>query len=128
MSGLRPAPRILIVDDAADVRSFMTDALGALGYHVRTAAGANEALALMAHTPFNLVMCDLRLPGLGGWEFVVRLRDVDPSVAVIMLTGAASDDYDVDRIRETGIAVLHKPVTLLQLHTTVTQALSKPSV
>ena len=115
------------MDDTPEVRAFVSEALRTLAYDVRTAAGANEALALTARTPFNLIVCDLRLPGVRGLELVERLRRLDPEVAVIILTGVSSDDPDVRRLREGGIAVLHKPVQLAQLTTTITKALSKLS-
>jgi CheY-like chemotaxis protein len=121
----QPAHRILVVDDTPEVRAFVSEALRALGYEVHTASGANEALALTARTSFNLVLCDLRLPGVRGLELVERLRRLDPDRAVIILTGVSSDDPDVRRLREGGIAVLHKPVQLAQLQTTVAEALRK---
>jgi len=125
MSSQQPPPRILIVDDEPEIRSFMSDALGAFGYLVRMAAGANEAFALAARTPFDLVICDLGLPGLEGAELIARLRGIVPAVPVIMLTGATPDDQHVRRVREAGLAVLHKPVGLLQLHRAVMEALAK---
>jgi CheY-like chemotaxis protein len=121
----QPAHRILVVDDTPEVRAFVSEALRALGYEVHTASGANEALALTARSSFNLVLCDLRLPGVRGLELVERLRRLDPDRAVIILTGVSSDDPDVRRLREGGIAVLHKPVQLAQLQTTVAEALRK---
>jgi DNA-binding NtrC family response regulator len=120
-------PRILVVDDQSGVRAFVSEALVRLGYEVRTAAGANEALALMARTQFKVVVCDLRLPGVRGVELVERLRRLDPNVTIIILTGVSSDDHDVCRLREGGIAVLHKPVQLTQLNTTIAEALNKLS-
>jgi len=128
LSGQQATPRILVVDDVREVRAFVSEALRTLGYEVHTAAGANEALVLMARTQFKLILCDLRLPGVRGLELVERLRRLDPNVAVIILTGVSSDDYDVCRLREGGIAVLHKPVQLAQMNTTIAAALSKLSV
>jgi len=109
-------PRILIVDDEPEIRSFMSDALDVFGYQVGAASNADEAFALIARTRFDLVMSDLRLPGLRGWDFAARLP-------LIVLTGSAPDDEDLCRVREAGIAVLHKPIPLPQLETAVTAAL-----
>ncbi len=115
--------RILIVDDEPEIRSFMSDALDVFGYQVGAASNADEAFALIARTRFDLVMSDLRLPGLRGWDFAARLRSIDPVLPLIMLTGSAPDDDDLNRVREAGIAVLHKPVPLPQLETALTEAL-----
>jgi len=123
----QPAHRILVVDDTPEIRAFVSEALRTLGYEVHTASGANEALALTARTSFNLVLCDLRLPGVRGLELVERLRRLDPDRAVIILTGVSSDDPDVRRLREGGTAVLHKPVQLAQLQTAVAEVLRRLS-
>jgi CheY-like chemotaxis protein len=118
-------PRILIVDDEPEIRAFMSDALGIFGYDVRAAADADEAVTLVARTPFDLVLSDLRLPGLRGWDFVTRLRRLDPAPAVIMMTGSAPDDDDLRQVRDAGITVLHKPVQLPQLQTAVSTTLAR---
>ena len=56
---------------------------------------------------------------------VEKLRHLDPELAVIILTGVSSDDHDVRRLREDGIAVLHQPVQLAQLHTIVAEVLRR---
>jgi len=124
MTSQQPA-RILIVDDEPEIRSFMSDALGVFGYHVGAAGDADEAFILVARTRFDLVMSDLRLPGLRGCDFAAKLRSIDPVLPLIMLTGSAPDDEDLRRVREAGIAVLHKPVQLPQLQTALSEALAK---
>ena len=123
MTSRQPGPFILIVDDEPEIRSFMSDALDVFGYQVGAASNADEAFALIARTRFDLVMSDLRLPGLAGWDFVARLRSMDPVLPLIMLTGSAPDDDDLRRVRDAGIAILHKPVHLPQLQTALTEAL-----
>jgi CheY-like chemotaxis protein len=118
-------PRILIVDDEPEIRAFMSDALGVFGYDVGAAADADEAFKLVARTRFDLVLSDLRLPGLRGWDFVTRLRSVEPVPAVIMMTGSAPDDDDLRQVRDAGITVLHKPVQLPQLQTAVSDTLGR---
>jgi CheY-like chemotaxis protein len=115
--------RILIVDDEPEIRAFVSDALDTFGYQVTAVADAQQAFAAAATTRFDLVLSDLRLPGLRGWDFVARLRSIDPTLSVIMLTGSAPEDDDLRRVREAGVPVLHKPVQLLQLQTALSQAL-----
>jgi CheY-like chemotaxis protein len=124
MTSRQPAPRVLIVDDEPEIRAFMTDALDIFGYQVGAAGDADEAFALVARDRFDLVMSDLRLPGLTGWDLVTRLRSLDPVMRLIMLTGSAPEDDDLKRVRAAGIPVLHKPVPLPQLQTALTRALA----
>lgn len=116
-------PHVLIVDDQAEIRSFMSDALAVFGYRVGAAGDADEALDLLARCRFDLVISDLRLPGLAGLEFVTRLRAIDPALRLIMLTGTSPQDHELRRVREAGIAVLHKPVQLPQLQNALNEAL-----
>ena len=115
--------RILVVDDEPEIRAFVSDALDVFGYQVTAVADAQEAFAAAATTRFDLVLSDLRLPGLRGWDFVAKLRTVDPALAIVMLTGAAPEDDALRRVREAGVPILHKPVRLLQLQAVLTQAL-----
>jgi CheY-like chemotaxis protein len=124
MTSAPPGTRILIVDDEPQIRSFMADALGLFGYDVGAAADSDEAFALMSRTRFDLVVSDLRLPGLRGCDFAERVRRIDPTLPVIMLTGSSPDDAELRRVREAGIAVLLKPIQLPQLQTAVGQALA----
>ncbi len=124
MTSRQSAPRVLIVDDEPEIRAFMSDALDIFGYQVGAAGNADEAFALVARNRFDLVMSDLRLPGLTGWDFVTRLRTLDPVMRLIMLTGSAPEDDDLERVRAAGIPVLHKPVQLPQLQTALTEALA----
>lgn len=119
--------RILVVDDEPEIRSLMSEALYAFGYQVGAVGGTEEALALFAQTQYDLVMSDLRLPGLTGADFAHKLRSIDPTLPVIMLTGSAPDDDDVRRVRDAGIAILHKPIGLPQLQITLTEALGNRS-
>jgi CheY-like chemotaxis protein len=121
----RPAaPRVLIVDDEPEIRALMTDALDLFGYQVGAAGDADEAFTLVARNRFDVVMSDLRLPGLTGWDLVTKLRSLDPVMRLIMLTGSAPDDDDLQRVRAAGIRVLHKPVQLPQLQLALTEALA----
>jgi CheY-like chemotaxis protein len=126
MTSQQPGPRVLIVDDEPEIRSFMSDALEVFGYQVGVVGNADEAFALVVQTRFDLVMSDLRLPGLRGWAFAARLRSLAPALPLIVMTGSAPDDTELRRVREAGIAVLHKPVGLRQLETALGEALGKP--
>jgi CheY-like chemotaxis protein len=114
---------VLVVDDKPEIRSFMSDALGAFGYEVGAARDVDEAFALVARSRFDLVISDLRLPGLGGLDFVARLWTINAGVPVIMLTGSGPQEPETRRVREAGIAVLHKPVQLRQLQSALNDAL-----
>ncbi len=86
--------RILVVDDEARYTRVLETTLAGAGYHVVTAAGGADALALAGQSPFDLILLDVRMPGLDGLETCRRLRQFSLT-PVIMLTALAEDE---DRI------------------------------
>ena len=79
--------RILVVDDEAVVRTGIARVLGGQGLEVKLAADGNEALELMAMQPANVVLLDIKMPGIDGIEVLKRIRASYPDTVVIMITG-----------------------------------------
>ena len=100
---------ILVVDDDITVADMLRDLLMQQGFAVRVVSSAGAALESLAQTPVDLVITDLDLPDLGGWQLARRLHDVQPNVLVGLMTGwplgASSDE-----LQARGIGfVLNKP-------------------
>ncbi|HMH50100.1 MAG TPA: response regulator [Candidatus Acidoferrum sp.] len=89
------AGRMLIVDDEAPVRDVLCDYFVERQFTVATAANGQEALAVFARERPDVVLLDVRMPGLDGLAVLKRLREADPRVAVIMVT--ANEDLAVAR-------------------------------
>jgi two-component system response regulator (stage 0 sporulation protein F) len=89
--------RLLIVDDETPVREVLSEYFGDQGYAVQTAADGNEALAAIGRQRPDVVLADIRMPGMDGVELLRRLRDLDSGLAVIMVTAVE----DLDLVRET---------------------------
>jgi len=87
--------RMLIVDDEPSVRDVLRDYFVERGYIVIAAADGREALAAFARERPDVVLLDMRMPGLDGLTVLRRLREADPDVAVIMVT--ANEDLAVAR-------------------------------
>ncbi|HET9598138.1 MAG TPA: response regulator [Anaeromyxobacteraceae bacterium] len=84
--------RVLVVDDDPDIRSLISEMLSATGYEVSTAQHGREALELLRAQPFGLVVLDLMMPVMTGWEFrEAQLRDPEiAGVPVVVVSAARS--------------------------------------
>lgn len=113
--GPATAPYILVVDDEAVVRDFLTRCLERAGYTVKQAGSAAEALEIMVLAPATAVLCDIRMPGQDGLWLAARLRAHWPGTPVVMVTGI--DDVEtVRQSRDLGaVDYISKPIKPEQL-------------
>lgn len=103
------ASRVLVVDDEPALRMTLAANLELSGFEAVAAASGEEALALATAQPFDLVVTDIRMPGLSGIELFRRLRAASLSTPVVLMTGFAVEEQ-VQRALEDGtFAVLSKP-------------------
>jgi DNA-binding NtrC family response regulator len=82
--------RILVVDDEVNIRLTLEALLRRTGFDVVTAASGEEAVVLFEQQAFDLMLVDLKMPGMGGMEVVAAARQRQPAMAVIVLTGHGS--------------------------------------
>lgn len=107
--------RYLIVDDNLEFAENVAEILSDRGATAVVADGGEAALVAVAKTRFDALVCDMRMPVMNGAEVVHRLRAVDPALPAIVAT-AFTGDEDLAAARQEGLlAVLPKPLPLLQL-------------
>src|SRR5262249_182930 len=126
----RPTPRlssarVLVVDADEAIRRSAHHLLGCQGATVETARDAHEAIALARQTPYTAALVDIRLPDLDGFEAYKRLREVQPAVPIILMTGFGWDpSHSIVKARQEGLqTVLYKPFRADRLMDAVEQAL-----
>jgi two-component system response regulator RegA len=102
-------PTLLLVDDDRPFREALAVAFARRGYEVRTAADAEEALALCASWVPERAVIDLRMPGASGLELLRALKRVDPNTDVVVLTGYGSIPTAIEAVRAGATNYLTKP-------------------
>jgi two-component system NtrC family sensor kinase len=117
--------RILIVDDETIVQSLVRDALEDEGYTVGCASGASEALTCIESKSIDLIVTDIRMPGMDGIELVKRARAVHPDVGVIFMTGYANLNSAKDAIKQGALDYILKPFELDEIRRAVKGAVQK---
>jgi CheY-like chemotaxis protein len=107
-----PPPSILVVDDSADTADSTMQLLELCGYTARAARGGEEALREVAENPPDVVLLDLGLPGMDGWELARRLREqADEGCPVLIAVSGYGDPASRRRSADAGIELhLVKPV------------------
>jgi two-component system, cell cycle sensor histidine kinase and response regulator CckA len=108
-----PHARVLIVDDEAPIRVFVTRALGGAGYEVVSAADGAEALEIAERQgPFDLCVIDVLMPGIKGDELARRLRRAHPDLKILYFTGYSDRLFAETPTLAANEAFLDKPVTV----------------
>jgi len=119
--------RILIVDDDRSLLELLTDYLGRLGHEVRGMPDGQQALASLDDSPPELVLLDVTMPGLDGWQVLARIRATS-QVPVIMLT-ARGDEPEVLRGFAAGADdYVTKPFSFAQLAARIKAVLDRASL
>ena len=103
-------PTLLLVDDDGVYRERLAKAITARGYEVRTAADAEAAVALAEAESPELAVLDLRMPGESGLDLLRRLKAIDPTTKILMLTGYGSIATALEAVRLGAVHYLTKPV------------------
>ncbi len=115
--------RILVVDDDKGIRDVLRGGLASEGYLVDTAESAAVARVKFKAGGFDLVLCDIDMPGEPGTELLPWLRQQDPLIAVMMVTGLDDAGTAVDAMRDGACDYLCKPFSLPEVFARTKQAL-----
>jgi two-component system NtrC family response regulator len=115
--------RILIVDDEENLRRVTQLRLQQAGYEVVTASDGKSALALLEKSPQDLVITDLRMPGLCGLDLLRRVKDAYPETIVVVFTAFGTIESAVEAMKEGAYDYLIKPVNAEALKMVVARAL-----
>ncbi|MGD8396216.1 MAG: sigma-54 dependent transcriptional regulator [Candidatus Eiseniibacteriota bacterium] len=123
---MNPAPaRILIVDDEPNLRATLRMTLESEGHRVSEAASGEEAIGRAARGGIDLVLLDVRMPGIDGLETLERLRDRDPELPVVVMSGHGTIETAVQALQLGALDFLEKPLGAERVTVVVANALAR---
>ncbi|PLX88223.1 MAG: DNA-binding response regulator [Desulfuromonas sp.] len=117
--------KILLVDDEETSSRALSVLLSQDGYQIISCTTGEKALSLLESKSYDLILCDLRLPGINGLGVLKRSREITPNTSFIMITGNASTETAVEAMREGAFDYITKPFNFEKLKLQVAKALEK---
>ncbi|MBP2671223.1 MAG: atoC, partial [candidate division NC10 bacterium] len=117
--------RILVVDDEEQMRDLLAKVLERKGYEVSVCGDGAEALALLEREPADLVITDVRMPGLNGMEALRAVKELNPEIVVLIMTAFGSIDQAVQAVKEGAYDYINKPFKIDEILLTIQKALEE---
>ncbi len=122
------AKRLLLIDDEEIVLDSCTEILRGEGYELATASDGTRGLALVQEFHPDVVVVDLKMPGLSGFEVLAKLRSSDPTVVTVVITGYATVSSAVEAMKSGAYDFLPKPFTPDEFRLIIRRAVEKRSL
>lgn len=120
--------KVLIVDDERAIRNSLGEILADEGYEVDTAEDGNAAMEKVAKEKFDVIFCDIKMPGMDGMEVLDRLTAEGIDSAVVMISGHGDIETAVDCIKKGAFDFIQKPLDLNRILITIKNATDKVSL
>lgn len=120
-----PQARILVVDDEATTRGAIARGLALMDYRVDEAASGSQALDKLSSLPYDLMLLDLRMPGMNGVEVMKKVQEIQPGLLVIVLTAHASLESAIAAVRTGAADYLLKPCSIRDIGVAIAHALQR---
>ena len=117
--------KILIVDDESNIRLGLNKCLAKEGYYIEEASNGEEALQLIYNKKYDLILMDVQMPELNGFDVLKRIRKFGNSTRVIMMTAFGTVEMAVDSMKIGAVDFLSKPSTISKVRDVVKEVLDK---
>jgi len=119
-------PRILVVDDEPDMLAFLAKMLTKKGgYVVASAASGAEAMAMLQTDPSDVVLTDIKMPGMDGLALLQHLRTIDPTLTIVLMTGHGTIEMAVQALKDGAYDFIEKPFDNERILRTVSRAVER---
>ncbi len=119
---------ILIIDDEKAIRKTLSEILSYEGYKIEEASDGEEGLRKFRDKTFDVVLCDIKMPRLDGIEFLDKVREYNPDVPVIMISGHGTIETAVEAVKKGAYDYIAKPPDLNRLLITIRNAMDKTNL
>ncbi len=120
--------KVLVVDDEAVIRKGLCRVMEGRGYQAEASESGFEAIEKLQKTPFNIVITDLKMPGMDGIEVLKAIKILQPDVPVIIITGYSTVDTAVDAMKNGAFDYISKPFTPEQMIEMIEKALEQRAI
>ena len=117
--------KILIVDDESNIRLGLNKCLAKEGYYIEEASNGEEALQLIYNKKYDLILMDVQMPELNGFDVLKRIRKFGNSTRVIMMSAFGTVEMAVDSMKIGAVDFLSKPFTISKVRDVVKEVLDK---
>lgn len=117
---------ILVVDDELSMREFLKILLEKEGYHILSAANGKDALSIAADKQIDLVISDIRMPGMNGLDLLAALKEKYQGLPVILITAFASPEDAVTAMKSGAFDYITKPFNVDEIKEVITSATNRP--
>jgi two-component system response regulator AtoC len=119
---------VLVVDDDAALRESLELLLAAEGYVVRAAPDGRAALDLLERTPVDAILCDLRMPGLDGFDLIPQILRQWPGLPIILMSAHGTEDLAIEAIQRGAYDYLAKPFQPSEIRLTLRKAAEREAL
>lgn len=120
--------KILVIDDERSIRNTLKDILEYEKYEVDLAEDGTKGIEKIRTAEYDIVLCDIKMPGLDGIEVLERLVVLAPDTPVVMISGHGNIDTAVDSIKKGAFDYIEKPLDLNRLLITIRNAMDKSTL
>jgi DNA-binding NtrC family response regulator len=120
--------KILVIDDERSIRNTLKDILEYEKYEVDLAEDGIKALEKVKTAEYDIILCDIKMPGMDGIEVLEKLGELTPDTPVVMISGHGNIDTAVDSIKKGAFDYIEKPLDLNRLLITIRNAMDKSSL
>lgn len=117
--------KILIIDDEKAIRETLSEILSFENYKVDTASNGKEGVEMLTNNIYDVVLSDIKMPGMDGMEFLTKATEISPDTPVIMISGHGTIELAVEAVRKGAYDFIAKPPDLNRLLITLKNAIDK---